>query len=424
MAKKESFINPLSPGQFVDIFGAGLSEDDKKSIVETIEHNTHIDADDIQRFRAILDPFEGVNLKGKAVKTCQMTCKTWDLSSLTDVVTGEQEFDKDGNLIYRKDIFDSIYSKEYFDIENEDDLENSERIVKQSFDEHAHLLEKQVTENGIPFIERFTYDAEGRELSQTRVFYDGSEYHRDFFYHLNEEGYCWKECKSSTDEDYFSRVTAKDGTVLYDVVEEINHDEQVFTCYQYQYDEQGRLTCVCSYVVDKAADTGRSRVFEYLEEDGKKKTITRIYIMSPLDENADLLDNTENWQISEEPIEQYTLSEWVEGGNNWSLMRDDLTGKEEKTIEFFDDNGCLYKRIQSEWENDLMISRSVYLFDNQGHIIDILSSHDERIFWHTVNHYSDDGLLLFSSHTYIPRGGISAHSRQVLCWYEYTFFEK
>ena len=69
-----------------------------------------------------------------------------------------------------------------------------------------------------------------------------------------------------------------------------------------------------------------------------------------------------------------------------------------------------------------MISKTIYLLDKDEHIIDTLDYRKGALFWHTVNHYSDDGLLLFASHTLIPEK-IVPDGKQLQCWYEYTFYE-
>ena len=424
MAKRKAF-NILSPEQFVDFFAAGLSEDDKNDIVKTIEKNTKIDQEDLLRFRAILDPDLEASLT-KPIKTCQMTSKTWDsLHSVSMVVSGEKEYDKEGNLIYRKEIFDSIYSKRYFGIENEDEFEDSERLVRQAFDERGLLIEKQFTLNDNHIIERYTYDSEGRVLSFTRVYGDGSEQQWDFEYLKNEEGYVWKYCHNDWDGVFVAQIIDEKGRIIYDTIQEFveNGSEYSYTIFLYQYDDQERITDVYSYVPGKEG-SGRGKHIEYLEEDGKKKTVTSIYAMSPCNENADLLNNTESWEMGEEPIEQYTFSEWTEDDACVSELRNDLTERAELTRRYLDDEGFPFKQIVFVSEKEEMTERSVSLLNKNGQVLDTLSfSKGVVLFWHTVNHYSEDGLLVFSSNTYIPRESSLPHVRQILSWYDYTLFD-
>ena len=423
MAKRKA-INILSPEQLVDIFAAGLSEEDKNDVLKTIEKNTKIDQEDLLRFRAILDPDLEASLT-KPIKTCQMTSKTWDsLHSVSMVVSGKKEYDKEGNLIYRKEIFDCASSKEYFGIENEDEFEDSERLVRQSFDERGLLIEKQFILNDTQIIERYTYDTEGRVLSFTRVYGDGSEQRWDFEYLKNEEGYVWKYFHNDWDGDHVAQIIDEKGRIIYDTIQEFIETgrEYSYTIFQYQYDDQGRLTDVFSFVPGKDG-SGRSKHIEYLEEDGKKKTISSVYTMSPCNENADLLNNTESWEKGEEPIEKYTLSEWTEDDASVSELRNDLTEKVELTHRYHDDEGFPFKRSVFVWEKEMLTERSFSLLNKNGQVLDTLSFNKDALFWHTVNHYSEDGLLVFSSNTYIPRESSLPHVHQVLSWYDYTLFE-
>ena len=365
----------------------------------------------------------------RTVKTIRETTKTWGLMGVETLGVCEKEFNRLGKLIFAKDYQSSEYSMMCSTSQGDNDIEDypeHNHLVKQSFDDEGRLVEKQRWDDDVPLIERHTYDAGGREVAFYRKEGD-KEYLEEYTYFKDEDGLLYKIVHFNGEEDEHTlQVIDSEGRIIYDTLERVDdNDEYYYEIFRYVYDKQGRLTDIYSYTPD--SNSGEYEHRDYLEENGTTKTIRTVRPMYTTAENSDLLANSEFWEIDEQDemiIEKETISEWKDKSFSTVSRLNELTGEEEKTTEYFDDDGILFKKAYISSQNNKVESKTVFLYDQNGHVIDHKSYHDSKIVLHIVNHYSDDGFLLFETTSLFKEdrwGGTMAE--EMFGWYDYTFFD-
>ena len=394
MENNESHFRFLSPKELLNILTPDLSEERKNELAQAMEQGL-----DHQR-----------STKKRIVKTRREISKVWDISHVFTVAETECEYNRDGKLIHSKSYNYPLISDYCIDPDGEISSE-----IK--YDDEEREIEKLVLNDQGIILKRTTYDEEGREKSITKKIGEGPEERKDFFYY-NSDGYIMKNYRINGDDTEVTlRITDEKGTVYYEF------DEEDYTCFRYQYDDLGRLIEVYSYEPNNIEGSGRYKCIEYQEENGETITTTSIYMMYPTDQSADFFDNSSLWEISDELREKKTKREKKETNRITIIEQDELTGDKQVTIESLDEDGDVFRRTLSFWVKDKRESYTVFLLDKSGNIIDRQNYDGNLISSHGINHYSEDGLILFSTDVFFSKLTPS-QSKQMLSWYDYTFFEE